>query len=176
MNFHLSSSSCHSSLAIPLLPFLSCHSSLAISRFSPLSSFICLLSHLSSSLVLFYLLLSLSSSLVLFLSPAVSRSSSFHLYSFPLSMLCMSLLYVMYVASLCYVCRCITATAFPLLPLSGLLFQVSSLGPSLQSLPCSSPSFVPPLLCQLSRFSPISSLVYAQYGTQSYIFCFIYIL
>ena len=40
----------------------------------------------------------------------------------------------------------------------------------------SSPSFVPPLLCCLSRFSLISSLVYAQYGTQSYIFCFIYIL
>ena len=164
MNFHLSSSSCHSSLAI--------------SRFSPLSSFICLLSPLSSSLVLFYLLLSLSSSLVLFLSPAVSRSSSFHLYSFPLSMLCMLLLYVMYVAVLQrppFLFFLFQVSSFRS-PLSGLLFQVFSLGPSLQSLPCSSPSFVPPLLCRLSRFSLISSLVYAQYGTQSYIFCFIYIL
>ena len=144
MNFHLSSSSCHSSLAI--------------SRFSPLSSFICLLSPLSSSLVLFYLLLSLVP-LPFICIPFLSLC-----YVCRFSMLWMLLLYVMYVAVL----------QRP--PFLFFLFQVSSLGPSLQSLPCSSPSFVPPLLCQLSRFSPISSLVYAQYGTQSYIFCFIYIL
>lgn len=159
MNFHLSSSSCHSSLAI--------------SRFSPLSSFICLLSPLSSSLVLFCLLLSLSSSLVLF----------YLLLSLvPLPFICIPFLSLCYVCSFSMLCmslyysdRLSSSSSFRS-PLSGLLFRSFSLGLSLLLLPCSSPSFVPPLLCQISRFSLISSLVYAQYGTQSYIFCFIYIL
>ena len=97
VNFHLSSSSCHFSLAIPLLPSLVSHLSRPLSVFCRLYL---LLSFFSIFCCLSFLFLSF-----------VFLSSLYVVYVASLccvccfSMLCMLLFYVLYVASLCSVCH-----------------------------------------------------------------------